>query len=98
GYLMKRLMALSLCFAGAAALAGAEVRAQYRILMRDGRVVVSRDLPRQTGSVTTFHAESGALTGVPSEDVVRVDTGVTPKRFTGKGGTAIAGAMDAVTH
>jgi hypothetical protein len=95
---MKRLMALSLCFSAAAALAGAEVRAQYRIVMRDGKVVAARDLPKQNGSVTMFHAESGALTGVPTEDVVRVDTSVTPKRFTGRPAPAIAGGMDAVTR
>ena len=95
---MKRLMALSLCFSAAAALAGAEVRAQYRIVMRDGKVVAARDLPQQNGSVTMFHAESGALTGVPTEDVVRVDTSVTPKRFTGRSAPAIAGGMDAVTR
>jgi hypothetical protein len=45
-----------------------------------------------------FHAESGALTGVPTEDVVRVDTSVTPKRFNGRSAPAIAGGMDAVTR
>lgn len=95
---MKRLMAVSLCFSAAAALAGAQVRAQYRIVMRDGRVVVARDLPKENGTVTTFHAESGALTGVPSEDVVRVDTSATPKRFIGTSSPAIGGAMDVVTR
>jgi hypothetical protein len=79
---MKRLILLGLCISAAAAVATADVRALYRIVMADGRVVLARDLPRSNGSVTTFHANgSGALTGVPSEEVVKIETSVTPRRF-----------------
>ena len=104
GVAMKRLILLSLCFAGAA-LAGAstaEVRAQYRIVTADGRVVVSRDLPRQNGSVTTFHADrTGALTGIPTEKIVRVETSVTPQRFVpqaGAVGAAVSGEAETATR
>jgi hypothetical protein len=100
---MKRLILLSLCFAGAAAAAAtAEVRAQYRIVTTDGRVIVARDLPKQDGSVTTFHADrTGALTGLPTEQIVRVETSVTPQRFvprTGPSGAAVSGGAEAVTR
>jgi len=108
---MKRLILMGLCLSGAAAMASGqaarranhrsgEVHAQYKIVMRDGRVVVSRDLPRQQGSVVTFHDErSGALTGLPSEQIARVDTGVTPQRFPARSGPASASAAgEAVTR
>jgi len=79
---MKRLILLSLCVSAAAAIASAEIRAMYRVVMADGHVVLARDLPRTNGTVTTFHAsDSGVLTGVPSEDVVKIETSVTPRRF-----------------
>lgn len=88
---MKRLILLSLCISAAAAVASAEIRAVYRIVMADGGVVLARDLPRTNGSVTTFHAsDSGVLTGVPSEDVVKIETSVTPRRFPVIGPSAAA--------
>ena len=95
GFPMKRLMLMGLCFSGAAALASGQaprdnrsgdVHAQYRIVMTDGRVVLSRDLPRRQGSVVTYHEDrSGVLTGLPSEQVARIDTGVKPQRFPAQG-------------
>jgi len=99
---MKRLMLMGLCFSGAAAVASGQavrhspsgdVHAQYRIVTKNGKVVVSRDRPHQQGSVVTFHDErSGALTGLPSEDVARIDTGVTPQRFPAQGAASPAGS------
>lgn len=93
---MKRLILLSLCFAGAAAaaLAASDIRAQYRIVMKDGRVLLSRDLPKEERSVTRFHADgSGALTEVPSGQIARIETSVTPQRFvpTTAQGAALSG-------
>ncbi|HEX4440246.1 MAG TPA: hypothetical protein VH854_09260, partial [Thermoanaerobaculia bacterium] len=86
---MKRLILLSLCLSAAAAVTSAEVRALYRIVMTDGSVVLARDLPRANGSVTTFHAsDSGVLTGVPSEEVAKIETSVTPRRFPVTGSAA----------
>ena len=48
---MKRLILLSLCVSAAAAIASAEIRAMYRVVMADGHVVLARDLPRTNGTV-----------------------------------------------
>jgi len=102
---MKRLMLMGLCFSGAAALASAQavrtnrsgdVHAQYRIVMTDGRVVLSRDLPHRQGSVVTYHDDrSGALTGLPSEQIARIDTGATPQRFPAQSALSSPGGEDA---
>ena len=100
GFPMKRLMLMGLCFSGAAALASGQaprdnrsgdVHAQYRIVMTDGSVVLSRDLPRRQGSVVTYHEDrSGVLTGLPSEQVARIDTGAKPQRFPAQGAASSA--------
>jgi hypothetical protein len=73
---MRRFLLMGLSFFLVAALALAAVRALYRIDLRDGRSVFSRDLPVHRGSVVLFHLyPSGVLTSVPEEDVVRVQTG-----------------------
>ena len=73
---MKSFLGLTLCAAMVPALATAAspgVHARYRITLADGTEVVSADRPVQRGSVVTFHeGSSGALTGVPAEDVVTI--------------------------
>jgi len=70
---MKAFLGLTLCAAMAPALASAAVHARYRITLQDGTEVVSADRPVRRGSVVTFHeASSGALTGVPAEEVANV--------------------------
>lgn len=94
---MKRLNLLSLFLAGAvaASIAGADVRAQYRIVMKDGRVMLSRDLPRQEGTITRFHAAaSGVMTRVRTGEIARVETSVTPQRFVPETGPGVSGATD----
>ena len=70
---MKPFLGLTLCAAMVPALASAAVHARYRITLQDGSEVVSADRPVQRGSVVTFHeGSSGALTGVPAEEVVAI--------------------------
>lgn len=70
---MKRFLFLGLVVLLAPALAGAATRARYRIDLKDGSQVFSRDLPVQRGSIVLFHpAAGGALTGLPAEEVVAI--------------------------
>jgi len=75
---MKTLLGLTLSAAMVPALATAapaSVHARYRITLQDGTEVVSADRPVQRGSVVTFHeGSSRALTGVPAEEVVAIQT------------------------
>jgi hypothetical protein len=49
---------------------------RYRIELVDGRQIVTADAPVQRGSVVTFRPyPAGALTGVPAEQVVRIERG-----------------------
>jgi hypothetical protein len=48
--------------------------ARYRIELADGRQVFASDVPVQRGSVVTFHPyPAGALTGIPAEEVARIE-------------------------
>jgi len=76
---MKRTHALpltltsALCLLLVASSAQAAVRPHYRIDLKDGSEVFSRDRPALHGSVLVFHAyPGGALTGLPSEQVIEV--------------------------
>ncbi|MEP6995558.1 MAG: hypothetical protein ABI968_13620 [Acidobacteriota bacterium] len=47
--------------------------AQFRIDLRDGTHIFATDVPVQRGSVVTFHQASGrGLTGLPAEEIVRI--------------------------
>jgi hypothetical protein len=73
---MKRFLGMMLGTLMVPALAAAAVHARYRITLRDGSVVVASDTPVHRGSVVTFRdAESGALTGLPAEEIVSIQTG-----------------------
>jgi hypothetical protein len=73
---MRRFLLIGLSFFLVSALAVAAVHALYRIDLRNGASVFSRDLPVHRGSVLLFHLyPGGVLTSVPEEDVVRVQTG-----------------------
>jgi hypothetical protein len=75
-WMMKRFLAVAICAMAVPALAAAAVQARYRIILQNGTQVVSRDQPMRHGSVVTFHdARSGVLTGVPAEEIVRIETG-----------------------
>jgi hypothetical protein len=74
---MKRFLSLALSSLLVPALAAAAIQARYAIQLRDGHHVFSNDLPVRRGSVVTFHqSPGGALTGLPAEDVVSIQTGV----------------------
>lgn len=74
---MKKLLMLGASLLISAAFATATVRAWYRIELKDGSSVFSRDLPVSRGSVVIFHPyPGGALTSIPEEQVRRVVTGV----------------------
>src|SRR5262245_42247210 len=50
--------------------------ARYRIELADGRQIVTSGAPVQRGSVVTFRPyPAGLLTGIPAEQVVRIDRG-----------------------
>lgn len=73
---MKRFLGMAMGALLIPALAGATIQARYRITLRDGTQIVTRDLPVHRGSVVTFHdGRSGALTGLPDEQIVRIETG-----------------------
>ncbi len=70
---MKRSVLFVVLLSLAATLATAATRPLYRISLRDGSSVMSRDRPVQRGSILLFHAHpKGALTGLPRESVVGV--------------------------
>src|SRR5262245_14740771 len=61
------------CFAATLALAAG---ARYRIELADGRQILAAEAPVQRGSVVTFRPyPAGVLTGVPAEQVVRIEKG-----------------------
>lgn len=73
---MRKALWVGLSLLVGAHVATAAVRARYRIELRDGSSVISRDLPVRSGSVVLFHPyPGGALTSVPEEQVRRVVTG-----------------------
>src|SRR6476660_1364630 len=68
------LLALVGFFAATLALAAEGQR--YRIELADGRQVLASDAPVQRGSVVTFRPyPGGAPTGIPAEQVVRIEKG-----------------------
>ncbi len=71
---MRRSLVLSgLVTFFAAALAFA-AGARYRVELADGRQILASDVPVQRGSVVTFHPyPGGALTGIPAEEVARIE-------------------------
>ena len=80
---MKR----SLAFASlllAAAVGTSSVRAVYRIDLRDGSHVLSRDSPVHRGSVVVFHLyPQGTLTSLPEEQVAHIRTEAEDNRIRG---------------
>ena len=82
---MRRLLSLvaiavSLFFVAALGEA-ASAAGRYRIELNDGRQIETRGYPVAHGSVWTFRASNGVLTGVPREDVARIvpaDEGLEP--------------------
>jgi hypothetical protein len=66
-----RIVVVLFAMLSTAALALAAT-ARYRIELANGSSVLSVDRPVQRGSVLTFHAPGGRLTGVPMEMIVRV--------------------------
>src|SRR5262245_20805893 len=73
-------MRRSLVFPGLAAFFTATLTlaagARYRIELADGQQIVASDIPVQRGSVLTFRPyPAGALTGIPAEQVVRIEKG-----------------------
>jgi len=78
---MKRFLSIALSALLAPALTAATIHARYTLQLRDGRQVFSNDLPVRRGSVVTFHqSPGGALTGLPAEDVVGIQTGAVEVR------------------
>ena len=72
------------------ALASAAIRAKYRIDLRDGSHVFSTDRPVQRGTIVTFHPSSGgALTGLPAEEIVSIQTGATEVRASRRAADAV---------
>ena len=65
------VLAVSAIFMTAVA-AGAPRAGSYRIELSNGSQVIALDAPVRRGTVVTFHNSGGALTGVPSEMIVRV--------------------------
>ena len=71
---MSRVLVIGCIFFSAVAVAQGAGRARYRVVLADGRVVRAADAPAVRGSVVVFHRyPGGALTGFPSEEVVRVE-------------------------
>jgi hypothetical protein len=67
---------LSLVGFFAATLAFAAEGQRYRIELADGRQIFASDAPVSRGSVVTFRPyPGGALTGIPAEQVVRIEKG-----------------------
>ena len=72
---MKRLLVFAASFL-LAALAFAAARPPYRIELRNGTHVLSKDRPVHRGSVLLFHIyPTGVLTGLPGEEVLAVTSG-----------------------
>jgi hypothetical protein len=70
---MKRFLILSLALVAAPALKGASSPPRYRIDLRHGGTVFSRDLPFHRGSIVLFHqVPGGVLTGLPEEEVLGI--------------------------
>jgi hypothetical protein len=74
-FLVLSAIAASLFFLGffsAAVSEAASSTGRYRIELRDGTQIETRGYPVARGSVWTFHASNGALSGVPREMVLRI--------------------------
>jgi hypothetical protein len=72
----RSLVFLSLVGLFAATLVLAAEGQRYRIELADGRQVVASGAPVQRGSVVTFRPyPAGMLTGIPAEQVVRIERG-----------------------
>jgi hypothetical protein len=66
------ILAVSAIFMTTVAAAGPR-SGSYRIELSNGSQVIAVDAPVKRGTVVTFHNAGGALTGVPSEMIVRVE-------------------------
>jgi hypothetical protein len=74
--LMKRFLSVGFAVSLVPAMAGAAAPAKYRIDLRHGGTVYSKDLPVQRGTVVVFHqSPGGALTGLPQEEVLAIQSG-----------------------
>ena len=72
----RSLVLLGLVGLFAATRAFAAEGQRYRIELADGRQIVAADAPVQRGSIVTFRPyPGGALTGIPAEQVVRIEKG-----------------------
>jgi hypothetical protein len=67
---MKRLISLITIVFLAAAISFAATKSPYRIALRNGGVILSKDKPVHRGSVLMFHTyPRGTLTSIPEEEV-----------------------------
>src|SRR5262245_9053305 len=72
----RSLVFLSLAGLFAATQMFAAEGQRYRIELADGRQIVAAGAPVQRGSVVTFRTyPAGLLTGVPAEQVVKIERG-----------------------
>lgn len=93
---MKRFLVLASCLLLPAMVLAAG-HARYRIDLRSGKQVFSRDLPVRRGSVLTFHREDdGKLMGLPAEDVLAIQSGPRSSRITTAADAVVRGRVSAI--
>ena len=79
--------------------APAFARTGYRIVLVNGATMVAADEPVRRGTILTFHqASSGALTGLPAEQVTSVELDTAPVRPRPRARTTLTAAVPEVVR